>query len=178
MGHRIDRRKSMKDDRATIKGNAGFTLIEVVVSAAIVVLVGLVVTRFWIATSEAFTLDNNISMVRRQSERTMEIMADRIRRANAVSITLSNGNSTIDFIDASDGSNVRYSFTPPVPNGLPWGEISQSVDGVQSSLVGYAVNLAFTTSPTGLVIIDATFIAGTGRTQATLTVQCSAAARN
>ncbi len=168
----------MKKHRATTGGNAGFTLIEVIVSAAILVLMGLVVTKFWIGASEAFTLDSNNSVVRRQSERTMEIMADRIRRANAASITLSNGNSAIDFIDTSDGSNVQYSFTPPAPDGPPWGEITQSIDGVQSSLGGYAQSLGFTASPTGLVIIDATFVVGTGRTRAALTVQCSAAARN
>ena len=169
----------MKNFMPTIRGNAGFTLIEVALSAAIVVFIGLVVTRFWIATSEAFTLDNNKSAVRRQSEHAMERMADRIRRASALSITPNNGTSSaIDFVDTSDGSNVRYSFTPPAPGGPPWGEITQSIDGVQSSLGGYTQNLTFTASPTGLVIIDATFIVGTGRTQAALTVQCSAAARN
>jgi type II secretory pathway pseudopilin PulG len=168
----------MKKRRAAIRGDAGFTLIEVVISAAIAVLIGIVVTKFWIGASEGFNLDNNKSVVRRQSERTMEMMADRLRRANAASIALSDGNSTIDFVDTSDGSNVRYSFTPPAPDGPAWGEITQSIDGVQSSLGGYAQNLGFTASPTGLVVIDATFIVGTGRTQAALTVQCSVAARN
>ena len=168
----------MIEKRTKKKDNAGFTLIEVAISAAIMVLIGLVVTKFWVATSEAFTLDSNISIVKQQSERSMEIMGERIRRASAVTIVVSNGNSTIDFVDTSNGSNVQYTFAPPAAGGLAWGQITQSIDGVPGAIAGYVQNLQFTASGTGLVIIDATFAKGTGRTQSTLTVQCSAAARN
>jgi len=168
----------MKDNEQKAKRTAGFTLIEVVISAVIAVLIGLVITKFMLSTSEAFTLDCNTAIVKQQSEHTMEIMADRIRRANALSIVLSNGNTTIDFLDTSDASNIQYTFVPPPAGGPVWGEIRQSINGAQASIGGYAQNLQFAVSPTGLVTIDAAFAKGTGRTQATLTVQCSAAARN
>ncbi len=161
-----------------ISNSDGFTLIELVISAAIIAVIGVVVTKFWINTAEAFTLDNNIAILKQQSERSTEIMAERIRRANAASIVISNGNATIDFVDSSDGSNVQYSLTPAAPAAPLWGEIMQTVNGAQGSIGGYVQSLQFTASPTGLVTIDAAYAIGTGRTQTALAVQCSAAARN
>jgi len=160
-------------------GSAGFTLVEVAISAAIMVIIGLVVTKFWISTSEAFVLDNNKATIKQQSERALEIMTERIRQANAPSIVLSNGNSTINFVDSSDGSNVQYTLTPLAPVAPTWGEITQTINGGASNAIGgYAQALQFTATPTGLVTINATFIIGSGRTQSTLTVQSSVGARN
>ena len=161
-----------------VNGSAGFTLIELMISAAILVIIGVVVAKFWINTAEAFTLDNNIAILKQQSERSTEIMAERIRRASAASIVISNGNATIDFVDSADGSNVQYTLAPAAPAAPIWGEIMQTVNGAQGSIGGYVQSLQFTASPTGLVTIDAAFIIGTGRTQSALAVQCSAAARS
>ena len=160
------------------KKPGGFTLIEVVISAAIAVLIALVVTKFWINTSEAFALDSNTATVKQQSERALEIMSDRIQRANAPGIVVSNGGATIDFVDNSDGSNVQYTLNPLAPVAPVWGEIVQTIDGTQGFIGGYAQTLQFNASPTGLVTIDVTFTKGTGRTQATLSVQSSVSARN
>ena len=160
------------------RGSAGFTLVEVAISAAIMVIIGLVVTKFWISTSEAFVLDNNKATIKQQSERALEIMTERIRQANAPSIVLSNGNSTINFVDSSDGSNVQYTLTPLAPVAPTWGEITQTINGASNAIGGYVQALQFTATPTGLVTINATFIIGSGRTQAVLAVQSSVGARN
>jgi len=164
--------------RKIAKDSGGFTVIEIVVAAAIIVLIGVVVTKFWINTSEAFILENNTAVLKQQSERSMEIMAERIRRANAASIGLSNGNSTMDFVDTADGSDIQYTLTPLAPVAPAWGEITQSINAVPNAIAGYAQALQFDVTGTGLVTINATFIIGSGRTRKTLTMQCNVAARN
>ncbi|GAB4337238.1 MAG: hypothetical protein Kow0099_10540 [Candidatus Abyssubacteria bacterium] len=156
----------------------GFSLIEVAISAAIALLVSLVVVRFWITTSEAFTLDGNMVELKQQSERAMEIMAERIRRANTPTIVLSGGNTAIDFVDGFDGNNVRYELQPLAPAAPAWGRIVQTINGTQSVLCGHVESLQFTASGTGLVTAVASFRKGAGRTETRLATQWSVSARN
>jgi len=160
------------------RGSEGFTLIEVAISVVIVVLISVVIMKFWMETSTAYALDGNMVTLKQQSERSMEIMSERISHATTASIVLSNGNATIAFVDSSDGSNVQYTLNPLNPAAPTWGEIVQTVNGAQATIAGYAQNLQFTASATGLVNITATFQKGTGRTQSNLTVQSSVSARN
>jgi len=167
----------MEEEKLLFRSHsAGFTVIELAVATAITLLISLGVIRFWMATSEAFSLDSNIVTVKQQSERAMEIMTERIRRAQASSIVLSNGNATIDFVDSSDASAVQFTLAPPAPAGPQWGQVVQTINGNQATIAGYAESLQFTVSG-GLVNITAAFHKGTGRNETALTVQSSAAAR-
>ena len=173
----------LKRARHGVSGSGGFTLIELAVAAVIMVLIGLVVTKFMITTSEAFTLDSNTATLKQQSERAIDTMAERIHKAQMGSFVLSNGNSTIDFVDGADGSLVQYTLTPLAPVAPVWGEITQTITdtlGVTrtTAIAGYVQNLQFALSGTGRVTINATFNMGTGRTQTTLAVQAEALARN
>ena len=140
-----------------IRASEGFTLIEVLVSAVIIVLISVVVMKFWMETSTAYALDGNMVVLKQQSERSMEIMSERISRAVTASIVLSNGNSTIAFVDSSDGSNVQYTLNPLVPVAPTWGQIDQNINGTQAPIAGYVQNLQFSASATGLVTITGTF---------------------
>lgn len=168
----------MITERFEKRNEGGFTLIELAVALVITVLISLVVLKFWLNSSEAFALDSNVVTIKQQSERAMEIMTERIRRATATSIALSNGNSAIDFVDSSDGSNVRYELIPLAPAAPVWGQIAQTVNGTQSTIAGYAESLRFSVTGTGLVNISASFHKGTGRAETRLAVQSSVAARN
>jgi len=161
-----------------VRNSGGFSLIELGVSFAIAILVSLVVFKFWITTSEAFTLDSNLVTIKQQSERALEIMSERMRRASAATIVVSNGNTTISFVDTSDGSNVQYSLNPVAPTAPVWGEIVQTINGGQNSIAGYVEALQFSVSGTGLVTITATFHKGSGRTETAFTLQSNASARN
>ena len=162
--------------------SAGFTLIELAISVAILLLVSLVIIKFWVNTSEAFTLDGNMVALKQQSERAMEIMAEKIRRATVdLTLVVSNGNATLDFVDNTDplnAENVQYTLAPLAPAAPIWGQIIQTVNGTQRVVAGYVETLQFTASPTGLVTITATFHKGVGRAETTLTVQTSVSARN
>jgi type II secretory pathway pseudopilin PulG len=158
--------------------SAGFSIIEVAISAAMMLVISLLLVRFWVTTSEAFTLDGNMVTLKQQSERAMETMAERIRRADTPSIVVSGGNTAIDFVDGFDGSNVRYELQPLAPAGPNWGTIVQTVSGTQSVLAGHAESLQFTASGTGLVTAVASFRKGAGRTETRLTTQWSVSARN
>ncbi|RJP18974.1 MAG: hypothetical protein C4520_13565 [Candidatus Abyssobacteria bacterium SURF_5] len=162
----------------TARNEAGFTLVELALTVVIALVISIMVVRFWITTSEAFILDTNIVTLKQQSERTIEIMSEKIRRANAATIVVSNGNSTIDFVDTFDGAAVRYEFQPPAPGGPPWGQIVQTASGMQVVLASYVENLQFTATPTGLVSVTAAFQTGSGNAQSRLTSQFSASARN
>jgi type II secretory pathway pseudopilin PulG len=160
-------------------GSAGFTIVELVVAMCVSMLIALVVIKFWINASEAFALDTNIVTIKQESARAMEAMADRISRADvALGITLSNGNTTIDFTDGVDGSAVQYTLNPLAPTAPVWGEIVQTVNGAPRTVAGYVEALQFTATGTGLVTITATFHKGRGRTETQLAVQSSVAARN
>jgi len=165
-----------------VNGSSGFTIIELAIAAVIMVFIGMVVTKFMLATSEAFTLDSNIATLKQQSERAMESMAERIRKATNGTLVLSNGNSTLDFVDATDGSQIQYTLTPLAPVAPVWGEITQTITDVAgvrtSAIAGYVQNLQFTVSGTGRVTINATFTMGMRRPQTTLAVQAEALARN
>jgi type II secretory pathway pseudopilin PulG len=174
---------SLRRAQHRVNSPRGFTIIEVAVAAVIMVLIGLVVAKFMIATSEAFTLDSNTATLKQQSERAMETMAERIRKGMNGSFVLSNGNSTLDFVDATDGSQIQYTLTPLAPVAPVWGEITQTITdaaGVArtSAIAGYARNLQFAVSGTGRVTINGTFTIGRGRTQTILAVQAEALARN
>lgn len=159
--------------------SAGFSLIEVAIASAIMLLIAIMVVKFWGNTSEAFTLDSNTVILKQQSERAMEVISERIARADVTTFALSNGNSTLDFTDGSNGSAVQYTINPLAPATPPWGQIVQTVDGVQTTLAGYVQTLQFTQVPgTNIVTIDASFAIGAGRTQSTLLVQSHVAPRN
>lgn len=168
---------NMTEKRAK-RNSAGYTLIEIAISTSIILLISVVALKFWINTSEAFTLDGNRAVLKQQSERALEIMTERISQGTNGTFVLSNGNSTLDFVDGSDLSNIQYTLNPLAPTAPAWGEIVQTIDGVQGPIGGYAQALQFTASPTGLITINPTFSTGKGRTQTTLTVQSSVAARN
>jgi prepilin-type N-terminal cleavage/methylation domain-containing protein len=163
-----------KSDFSHTSRNAGFTIIEILIATAIMLLIMLCVTRFWVATSEAFTLDGNIVLLKKQSERAMDTMTAGLLRANKASLTLSNGNRTIDFTDTFDSSQVRYELRPLAPAAPIWGQIVQTVNGTESVVTGYVQDVQFIVSPsTDIVTIDATFHAGAGRTETTLnSVSC------
>ena len=107
------------------------------VSVAIMLVVSIVVIKFRVNTSEAFTLDGNVVALKQQSERAMEIMAERIRLATTASLALSNGNATLDFLDNIDGSNVQYTLVPLAPAASVWGQIVQTANGTQRVVAGY-----------------------------------------
>jgi hypothetical protein len=171
------RPRSFPGDNTWAARPAGFTIIELAVSTAIALVVSLVVIRFWMTTSEAFSLDTNIVTVKQQSERALEIIVERIQRARAATIVVSNGNRTIDFIDSSDGSAVQFTLQPAAPAAPQWGQIVQTIDGTQATIASYVESLQFSLSGVGLVDITASFHKGTLRQETTLTVQSSAAAR-
>jgi type II secretory pathway pseudopilin PulG len=163
------------------KNSAGFTLLEVAVSTAIMLAITLGVVKFWITTSEAFTIDSNMVILKQQSERAMEIMAERIRRADPDSagglLALSNGDTAIDFIDGS-GAAVRYELQPLAPIGPAWGQIVQTLNGTQNVIAGYVQNLTFSVSATGLITVTATFRMGSGRAETQLTTEYTVSPRN
>lgn len=159
----------------------GFTILEFTISATIAILISLVLVKFWVVTSEAFSLDGNMMTIKEESERAMEIMTERIQRASDVTIVVSNGNATIDFVDVSDSlnpQNVQFTLAPLAPVAPNWGQIVQTVNGTQGVIAGYVECLQFSTSATGLVTITARFHKGTGRPETAVTVQANAAARS
>ena len=172
----------MRMTKANTRTNqGGFTILELAISAAIAILVSLVVVKFWIVTSEAFSLDGNMMTIKEESERALEIMTERIQRASDATIIVSNGNATIDFVDVSNSlnpQNVQYTLEPLAPGPPIWGQIVQTVNGTQGTIAGYVESLQFTTSATGLVTITARFHKGAGRPETALTVQANAAARS
>jgi type II secretory pathway pseudopilin PulG len=165
----------MKKNISSIaKQNTGFTIIEIAVATAIMLVITLGAIKFWIATSEAFTLDSNMVLLKQQSERAMQKMTDRLLRANKASLALSNGDHIIDFTDAFNGSQVRFELRPLAPAGPVWGQIVQTVDGVESVVTGYVEDVQFSIAPnTDIMTINATFHAGAGRTETVLnSVSC------
>lgn len=163
-----------KNDFSQKGRNAGFTIIEILIATIVMLVIMLGVTKFWIATSEAFTLDGNIVLLKKQSERAMDTMTAKLLRANKASLTLSNGNRMIDFTDTFDGSQVRYELRPLVPTAPVWGQVVQTVNGTESVVTAYVEDVQFIVSPsTDIITINATFHAGAGRAETSLnSVSC------
>lgn len=164
----------MKNNPVGLRKNEGFTFIEISIATAIMLVITLGAIKFWIATSEAFTLDSNMVLLKQQSERAMEKMTHRLLRATKTSLVSSNGDRVIDFTDAFDGSQVRFELRPIAPAGPPWGQIVQTMNGQESVVTGYVENVQFHIAEnTDIVTINASFRTGAGRTETVLnSVSC------
>ncbi len=172
----------IREMRSPHRNSSGFSLIELAISLVVMTLIIIVVLKFWMDTSDAFSLDGNVVTTKQQSERAMEIMTERMRRADMTVVpspfVVSNGGATISFVDNSDGSQVQYSLAPLAPTAPNWGQIVQTVNGTQNVIASYAESLQFAVSPTDMVTVTARFHKGDKRrTETWFTLESSVSPR-
>ncbi|MBI5118894.1 type II secretion system protein [Candidatus Poribacteria bacterium] len=164
------------------KKDSGFTTLEVLIAAAIMLFIAIVTVKFWLTTAEAFSLDSNVVTLKQQSERAMEMMTEGLTEARtAPAPVLSNGGATIDFTSSADGAAVQYTLSPLAPFAPNWGQIIQTRGGTQSVIAGYVESLQFVNSAmpsVDRIDITAIFHTGTGRTETRLTVNSTVTPRN